>query len=844
MQDGKKLPKWNPRSRRAVFLGFSAEHASTVPLVLNLDTFYISPQFHVVFDDWFSTVPAEGKDSLEDTESPPPFWLDLFHGSRYQYNFDDDDFIPELNVDWLDKNERELREHERNVQAVRAAQNQHPSINPPTMKPIPPLPPSTPAVTTPPTPAPPPSMIPSPVKESPARVKETRVKPVIPHTPHVPSPLRRSSRIADLKLKDPSYNVLRTPTPCHTSEGGSYCRELDSYTKLVTDIYGLSATILNGLSNQPTARYSQFADKMAAATDPVTLEFEPASPLDFAPGQYLASKGDPDTLMFHEVMRDEDRNKFVDAMGTEITQLEDRGTWTLVPRSKALETLAAEKDGKQKTIKPGTWTFKRKRYPDGRVKKFKARYCYRGDLDQEGVDFDADETYAPVVQWSTIRLMMTLVLKYDLPTRVVDYTNAFCQAPLLTKEGKPKAVFVEMPKGFEHPDGTDLVLHLKMALYGQSIAPRAWYDKLVASLENQGFKISENDPCLFIHDDMFCFCYVDDTVFLGKDSAKLEAMISRLRTEEELELTDEGELHNYLGIEIDIKGTEPGERTFHLTQKGLIDKVLDATGMTNCKGNALPASLKPLGPDPDGPPFIEDWNYASVIGMLMYLASNSRPDIQFAVHQCARFTHNYRQSHATAIKTILRYLKETRTQGLIMKPTKGLTVDCYVDASFASLWDVEDKQDSTCVKSRTGFVIMIAGCPLLWASKLQTMIALSTTEAEYIALSQSMRELIPMRRLVQEVATSTALNLKDDLSAATHSTVFEDNNGALRLATHPKITPKSKHFAISWHWFKSAVVKGSVEIVRVDTKEQIADIFTKQPDGPTFLHLRMLLCGW
>jgi hypothetical protein len=97
---------------------------------------------------------------------------------------------------------------------------------------------------------------------------------------------------------------------------------------------------------------------------------------------------------------------------------------------------------------------------------------------------------------------------------------------------------------------------------------------------------------------------------------------------------------------------------------------------------------------------------------------------------------------------------------------------------------------------------------------------------------------------VQEVATSSALNLTDDLAASAHSTVFEDNNGALRLATHPKITPKSKHFAIHWHWFKSQVVKGQVAIVRVDTKEQVADIFTKQPDGETFHHLRMLLCGW
>ena len=118
----------------------------------------------------------------------------------------------------------------------------------------------------------------------------------------------------------------------------------------------------------------------------------------------------------------------------------------------------------------------------------------------------------------------------------------------------------------------------------------------------------------------------------------------------------------------------------------------------------------------------------------MFLANNSRPDIAFAVHQCARFTHCPKESHAAGVKRIIRYLKGTREEGMYLEPSPLLTVDCYVDADFAGLWKSEDSQDPICVKSRSGHVIMFMGYPLQWQSKLQTQIALSTMESEYIAL--------------------------------------------------------------------------------------------------------------
>ena len=189
----------------------------------------------------------------------------------------------------------------------------------------------------------------------------------------------------------------------------------------------------------------------------------------------------------------------------------------------------------------------------------------------------------------------------------------------------------------------------------------------------------------------------------------------------------------------------------------------------------------------------------------MYLSSNSRPDIQYAVHQCARFTHFPKKSHEDAIHRLCRYLKGTKEKGLILKPSDDLTLDCYVDADFAGLYYVEDHQDPVSVKSRTGYCLTLGGCPLIWVSKLQTEIALSTTEAEYIALSQSLRDLIPMRRLLQEA--SSGLKITTTSNAKLYSTVFEDNNGALSLATSPKLSPERSTLLLNIITFVTALEK-------------------------------------
>jgi len=138
-------------------------------------------------------------------------------------------------------------------------------------------------------------------------------------------------------------------------------------------------------------------------------------------------------------------------------------------------------------------------------------------------------------------------------------------------------------------------------------------------------------------------------------------------------------------------------------------------------------------------------------------------------------------------------------------------------------------------------VILFANCPVLWVSKLQTEVALSTTEAEYIALSQAMRDIIPMRALLSELTTLTRLTLG---STTTYSTIFEDNKGCVELANTPKMRPRTKHIALKYHHFRSHVASGDIKVRWIDTKHQLADIFTKPLPEPLFTSLRLLLLGW
>jgi histone deacetylase 1/2 len=436
-----------------------------------------------------------------------------------------------------------------------------------------------------------------------------------------------------------------------------------------------------------------------------------------------------------------------------------------------------------------------------------------------------------------------------LKTRQLDFVNAFVQASMPAGED----VYVGLPPGI-HLEGHDrdsTVLKLDKSLYGMTRSPLLWFLTLRKSLHALGYEQSQHDQCMFINRSRraIVLVYCDDCLCFAHDDAEIDSLIAGLR-EQNLILDEQSIADNvyaYLGIEVNMHGD-----VVELKQVGLIDKILRAVDMDGptVTPNDVPAKERPLGKELDASPFAETWNYSSVIGMLLYL-ENTRPDIQFAVNQCARFMQHPRAPHARAVKKICRYLKGTRDKGLCFKatpsdPTKPLRVDCFVDASFAPCWDVEDPMDPDSAKSRSSWIIKLDDCPIAFASRKQGEAALSTVEAEYLALSMAMRELLWIRRIVQDVADG--LQLAYNPTSVVHSTVWEDNQGCIAVAHRPDLTARTRHIVTKYHHFKDNIrvdeSGNGIEIAYCPSAEMEADIMTKGVKRELFLPLRDKLMGW
>jgi len=306
-------------------------------------------------------------------------------------------------------------------------------------------------------------------------------------------------------------------------------------------------------------------------------------------------------------------------------------------------------------------------------------------------------------------------------------------------------------------------------------------------------------------------------------------------------VTDEGEIDAYLGVKVRRGQGDSRE----LTQPHLIQQILDNIGMkpnSKTKDKAAPSSTI-LRRDLEGDPFVEKWDYRSVIGKLNFLEKSTRPEIAYAVHQCAHFASNPRQSHANAVKYLCRYLLATKDKGLILRPDATKSFEVHVDCDFAGNWVQEDAMnDPSTAKSRTGYIISYGGCPVVWASKLQTEVVLSSTESEFVGLSESLRIAIVMMNLLKEMQSCGIPIAKT--TPKIYCKLFEDNAGAIQLAKVPKMRPRTRHINQKYHHFREWVKSGLIEILPIDTLEQPADLMTKPLDQALFTKHRLAVMGW
>ena len=244
-------------------------------------------------------------------------------------------------------------------------------------------------------------------------------------------------------------------------------------------------------------------------------------------------------------------------------------------------------------------------------------------------------------------ILLVLSVTLGLISKQVDYTNAFVHGDMDT------IVYVEMPPLFGKKE---FVWKLNKSLYGLRQSPLNFFNHLKEGLEAREWEASKHDPCLFYKNGLTCLVYVDDCLFFGTKGEDVVTEIELLRASKptSFSLAEESDVAGFLGIL--MNKTEEGTE---LKQTGLIDRILISLGLEDSSPKKTPAEKIPLGKDEDGQQRQEGWNYRSVIGMMMYLATNSRPDIAFAVNQCCRFANNPKQSHEKAVERIGRYLKGT-----------------------------------------------------------------------------------------------------------------------------------------------------------------------------------------
>jgi hypothetical protein len=430
-------------------------------------------------------------------------------------------------------------------------------------------------------------------------------------------------------------------------------------------------------------------------------------------------------------------------------------------------------------------------------------------------------------------------------SKQVDFVLAFPQADIECD------MYMDIPQRYKFKGSNRThCLRLRKNLYGQRQAGRVFNQYLHSGMIARGFKQSKIDMCVYYRGNVSLLIYTDDGIFIGPNQKEIQECYDLLSAKfvdnkgtehRAFKMSDEGDLADYLGVKITPHKTNG---TIKLSQPHLINTILTDLGMVEgTKSKPTPAvASKLLSRDIHGQPIDEKWNYRSIVGKLNFLEKSTRPDIAYATHQCARFCADPKVSHAEAVKRIGRYLVGNKDKGIILNP-QDHSFDTWVDADFVGNWDrVNADKDPSTAKSRTGYILMYAGCPIVWASKIQREVSLSSTESEYNALSESLRHVIHMMYLVDEMKEqgykiSTA-------PPKVHCKVFEDNAGCLEMARLPKMRPRTKHLCVKLHHFREHVRKGRISIHKVPTELQLADIATKPQPEALFVSQRESILQW
>ena len=523
------------------------------------------------------------------------------------------------------------------------------------------------------------------------------------------------------------------------------------------------------------------------------------------PGDVLMMISD-EPKTYEEAVTGNEREQWIKAMDDEMQALHENNTWVLTELPPHKSTIG------------GKWVYKKKLNKDGHVERYKARYVAKGYSQVEGVDYN--ETFAPVVKYKSLRVLLALAAIYDLELVQMDVQTAFLNAPI------KEEVYMKQPKGYES-GAKNMVCKLLKTLYGTRQAPHEWNEEFTTFTLSLGFAQCGADACVFIticKSGRFIIMtvFVDDVLVAYHIEDEQEWLSYKQQYMNKYKMKDIGTCEWILGMKVT---RDRLHKTLWLDQCLYTGKILEQHNMNECRQVDTPTSGMKLTKNDCPAEHEQDplliQTYQSIVGSLMYLSLSTRPDISYAVNGLSRYLSNPGNTHVVAAKRVLRYLNKTQHAKLTYKQNDTsnqdqLVINAYCDADWAN--DMDER------KSTTGYIIMINDCPVIWNSKKQSTIALSSAEAEYMAISGTVQEIIWMVQLLHELHVNIKLPVD----------IYCDNKSAIALSKNDLHHQRTKHIDIRHHFIRDYIKKNIINIIWISTQEQIADILTKPVSITTF----------
>ena len=519
--------------------------------------------------------------------------------------------------------------------------------------------------------------------------------------------------------------------------------------------------------------------------------------MDIAYNCELSLSTDHEPTSFKEAAS---HDEWKEAMQKEYDALIKNGTWKLVDPPLGTKPIGCK------------WVYKNKYKADGSLDKHKARLVAKGFAQKEGIDYE--ETFAPTAKWTTIQTLFALAAQNGWKVHQMDVKTTFLNGDLKEK------VYMSQPEGFVIKGQEHKVCKLVKSLYGLKQAPRAWYEKLTEHLLKLDFKHFDlDDATLFVKKVgktvVYLVVYVDDLLITGNNESYIASMKKELK--KGFEMTDLGHVHYYLGIEV-----IQHPKFIFLSQKKYIGDLLNKFGMDDCKPLSTPMEQNLKLTSIEGKEFEDATKYRQLVGSLIYLTT-TRPDISFAVGILSRFMQKPCEGHWSAAKRVLRYLKGTQDFGLKYTQVGDFILTGYSDSDFDG-----DKETGV---STTGYTMSLGSGAVSWRSRKQSVPADSTTEAEYVAAAEATKEIVWLRKILED------LQMKQMYSTP----LMIDNTSAIKLAKNPKFHDRTKHINTKYHLIRHHVQAKTIHLHHCSTNEQTADIFTKALGREKFEKFRSML---